>query len=130
MAAKLRTINTRYACTFTRLFTMLSAPQRSINTSSFFFDRITTNFAANSYKMGLHLDSIVKASAISILQAGSSVALYSMDKLSVAFVTKKSTENLWSSVYAVFARYRRDHLNSFKLFWYSSALLSFFIFLI
>ena len=96
----------------------------SNSTRSPFLDGVLRKSTAAFYKLGMHLDSSVKVLAVAGLSRLLAVSLLVLDKFSVIFMTKKNTESLWEVISAPLSKYKRDHFNVFKLFWYSTALLA------
>jgi hypothetical protein len=99
-------------------------------TGSLFFDNVFSTKQINLYKMGIHLDSLFKVSAVSLYYKLINVVLFVFDKFSVTLIIKKNTEFTWSSMYTTVSKFRRNYVGSFKFFWYSLTLVSFIFFII
>ena len=99
-------------------------------TSSFFFDSALAVRQVNFFKMGGHLDSLVKVGVIIAFKRTMAASLLVFDKFLIVFSSKKNLETSWSTLKSVFGSFRRDYLGAFKLVWYVLALLLLFITLI
>jgi hypothetical protein len=57
-------------------------------------------------------------------------SLFIFDKYNITFLIKKSTENIWNTLFIVLGKLRRNFLGIFKLFWFSAILLLIFVILL
>jgi hypothetical protein len=83
---------------------LLQKPQHSYNfrepliqrrkAGSLFFDSVLTLNYAGFIKTGMNLDSLVKVSGVLVLSKIMGVSLLVLDKFSVSFTVKKTTEAL------------------------------------